>query len=69
MIVQAVATLANNLNMTTTAEGAETKAQLEKIRALGCTEMQGYFFSRPARAADVTRLFAGDERETKAGAA
>jgi diguanylate cyclase (GGDEF)-like protein/PAS domain S-box-containing protein len=56
-IVQAVASLANNLNITTTAEGVETQAQLDKIRALGCTEMQGYLFSRPKRAEDIARLF------------
>ena len=57
IIVQAVANLAASLNMTTTAEGAETPGQLEKIRALGCTEMQGYLFSRPKRAADIARMF------------
>ena len=36
-------------HMTTTAEGVETKQQLELLRALGCTEMQGYLFS-PAKA-------------------
>jgi diguanylate cyclase (GGDEF)-like protein len=59
-IVQAVANLAANLNMTTTAEGAETEGQLEKIRAFGCTEMQGYLFSRPKRAADIARLLRQD---------
>jgi EAL domain-containing protein (putative c-di-GMP-specific phosphodiesterase class I) len=32
--------------MTTTAEGVETLQQQELLRALGCTEMQGYLFSR-----------------------
>jgi EAL domain-containing protein (putative c-di-GMP-specific phosphodiesterase class I) len=38
--------------MTTTAEGVETAAQREALRALGCTEMQGYLFSaaKPAEA-------------------
>jgi EAL domain-containing protein (putative c-di-GMP-specific phosphodiesterase class I) len=31
--------------MTTTAEGVETLEQKELLRALGCTEMQGYLFS------------------------
>jgi diguanylate cyclase (GGDEF)-like protein len=57
VIVQAMTSLASNLNMTTTAEGAETEAQLDQIRALGCTEMQGFLFSRPARAEDIARLF------------
>jgi EAL domain-containing protein (putative c-di-GMP-specific phosphodiesterase class I) len=56
-IVRAVAGLANNLNIPTTAEGAETQAQLDQIRSFGCTEMQGYLFSHPKRAEDVARLF------------
>ena len=39
--------LANALNVTTTAEGVETEQQLEQIRRLGFTEMQGYLFSQP----------------------
>ena len=56
-IVRAVAGLAKNLNMITTAEGVETQQQLEQIRALGCTEMQGYLFSRPCRVTELVRLF------------
>jgi EAL domain-containing protein (putative c-di-GMP-specific phosphodiesterase class I) len=56
-IVRAVAGLAKNLNMTTTAEGVETQQQLDQIRALGCSQMQGYLFSRPCRAADLMKLF------------
>ena len=46
-IVRAVAAMANGLGMATTAEGVETKEQLETVRAEGCTEMQGFLFSRP----------------------
>ena len=55
-MVQALTSLATNLNMTTTAEGAETPGQLERIRALGCTELQGYLYSRPKRAAEIAAL-------------
>ena len=56
-IVQAITSLATSLNITTTAEGAETQAQMDRIRSLGCTEMQGYLFSRPKTAGDIARLF------------
>jgi diguanylate cyclase (GGDEF)-like protein/PAS domain S-box-containing protein len=56
-IVQAVVNIAASRNMTTTAEGVETEAQREILRALGCTEMQGYLFSAAKPAAEVRKLF------------
>ena len=55
-IVRAVAALANGLGMTTTAEGVETKEQLDTVRAEGCTEMQGYLFSKPLPASEVPQF-------------
>jgi predicted signal transduction protein with EAL and GGDEF domain len=55
-IVQAVTELAGRLRIATTAEGVETQEQLDKIQSLGCTEMQGYLYSRPLPAKDVARL-------------
>ena len=57
VIVQAVVNIAAASNMTTVAEGVETEAQREMLRALGCTEMQGYLFSKPKPAAEVRGLF------------
>ncbi|MCP3462360.1 EAL domain-containing protein [Bradyrhizobium sp. CCGUVB23] len=57
VIVQAVVNIASASNMTTVAEGVETEAQREMLRALGCTEMQGYLFSAPKAASDVRKLF------------
>ena len=56
-IVQATTNIATSMNMTTTAEGVETKEQMAKIRALGCTEMQGFLSNRPMRAQDIALLF------------
>ena len=56
-IVKAVTDLAESLSMTTTAEGVETQAQLDQVRELGCTDVQGYFFSKPVPVEDLTRLF------------
>ena len=56
-IVQAVVNIAAERNMTTTAEGVETEQQLEILRKLGCTEMQGYLFSPAIPAAEIPQLF------------
>jgi diguanylate cyclase (GGDEF)-like protein len=57
-IVQAVVNIASARAMTTTAEGVETEPQKALLRALGCTEMQGYLFSAARPAADVRTLIA-----------
>jgi diguanylate cyclase (GGDEF)-like protein len=56
-ILRAVASLGISLGIATTAEGVETKEQVDKVRAEGCTEMQGYFFSPPRPIKDIMRLF------------
>jgi diguanylate cyclase (GGDEF)-like protein len=56
-IVRAVAALANGMGMTATAEGVETPEQLDRIASEGCTEMQGFLFSRPLPAAEIERQF------------
>jgi len=63
-IVRAVAALANGMGMATTAEGVETREQFDKIAAEGCTEMQGYLFSRPLPVHEIERLFL-PRRETQ----
>jgi diguanylate cyclase (GGDEF)-like protein len=55
-IVQAVVNIAAARDMTTTAEGIETEQQRELLRALGCTEMQGYLFSAAKPAAELKQL-------------
>ena len=63
-IVNAVAGLAKCLNMISTAEGVETQQQFEALQAVGCTEMQGYLFSKARPAGEVGQFFA--ERATRA---
>ena len=55
-IVRAVVNIAAERHMTTTAEGVETREQQELLRALGCSEMQGYLFSRPKPAAEIRQM-------------
>ncbi|WP_237479001.1 putative bifunctional diguanylate cyclase/phosphodiesterase [Lichenibacterium dinghuense] len=57
-IVRAVASLGAALGMATVAEGVETLEQMSHIRREGCTEVQGYFISRPVPPAEIARLFA-----------
>jgi EAL domain-containing protein (putative c-di-GMP-specific phosphodiesterase class I) len=56
VIVGAIVDIARGLGMTTVAEGVETTEQLEKVRNLGCTKVQGYLFSRPRPAGEVPAL-------------
>jgi diguanylate cyclase (GGDEF)-like protein len=65
-IVRAVAALANGMGMTATAEGVETSEQLDKITSEGCTEMQGYLFSRPLPVHEIERLFLSGREPGKA---
>jgi EAL domain-containing protein (putative c-di-GMP-specific phosphodiesterase class I) len=67
-IVQAVANLAKSLNMTSTAEGVETQQQMDMLQSIGCSEMQGYLFSR-ARPAKEIRQFFGQQPARLPGAA
>ena len=55
-IVRVLAELAKSLRMMTTAEGVETSAQLDRVRRLGCTEMQGFLHSRPMPVQDLRRF-------------
>jgi EAL domain-containing protein (putative c-di-GMP-specific phosphodiesterase class I) len=45
--------LAGESGLAATAEGVETTAQADLLRRLGCTEMQGFLFSRPRTAEQV----------------
>ncbi len=59
-IVRTMLTLAHNLKMSVVAEGIETVAQLNQLRALGCEYGQGYFISRPMCAEAAEKLIAED---------
>ena len=66
-IVRAVVDIAAERHMTTTAEGVETEEQKELLRALGCSEMQGYLFSAAKPAAELKRrFFSGSTRKAVA---
>lgn len=46
-IASAIVSMARSLGLQTIAEGVETREQVDLLKALGCHQMQGYYFSRP----------------------
>lgn len=55
-IVRAISGLGRSLNITTTAEGVETADQLDRLRAEGCNEVQGFLFSQARPASEIAQL-------------
>jgi EAL domain-containing protein (putative c-di-GMP-specific phosphodiesterase class I) len=55
-LVRSVIQMAESLDLQCIAEGIETEAQLDIVRALGFELAQGYLFSRPISAAELTDL-------------
>ncbi len=55
-IIRAVVAMADSLDMTTTAEGVETEAQVRMVQDLGCRSIQGYYFGRPLPVAEARAL-------------
>ncbi len=60
-IVRAVCGLARSFGASTAAEGVENDEQLMHVKAEGCTEVQGYIFSRPMPAQDVAAMLAAEQ--------
>ncbi len=54
-IVNAVVTLGRSMGLTVNAEGVETAAQRDFLRAAGCDEMQGFLFSKAVPEAEITK--------------
>jgi len=57
-IVSAVASLGKSLGMPVTAEGVETSAEADALRALGCEHGQGFLFGKALNAAETEALLA-----------
>lgn len=52
-VVDAVVRLARALDLRVVAEGVETRQQADLLKQLGCDELQGYFFAKPMKAAQL----------------
>lgn len=61
-IARAIIHLAQDLGLSTIAEGVETQDVLDRLQALGCHEAQGYLFSRPVAAEMITKLLREQEK-------
>ena len=59
-IVKAVTGLAQSMGIETTAEGVELQDQLERLKFEGCTEAQGYLFSRPQNPEQFSDMRSGN---------
>jgi diguanylate cyclase (GGDEF)-like protein len=55
-IVAAIVAMAHALDLRVVAEGVETAEQLERLRTLGCEQVQGYYFARPGPPEDTDEL-------------
>lgn len=64
-IMAAIADLAHTLEMKVVAEGIETPDHRDQVRAAGCDEAQGYLFSRPVPAGEISIILA-QNADTKA---
>jgi len=68
IIVHSIVHLGRALGLTVTAEGVESADQHRFLQALGCHELQGYLFSKPVSAADITRRLRAQEAGEKSRA-
>ena len=61
-LVDVVLNIARHLQVPVVAEGVETEAQMNRLRAAGCDLIQGYYFSRPLPPEEFEKLIV---RETE----
>lgn len=66
-LVRSIIGMGKNLSMAIVAEGVERLRQLNLLRDMGCTEAQGYFFSRPVPQTDYLELASSLKKRQNAG--
>ena len=64
-LVMAVVTLGHNMRLKVIAEGVETEEQLRFLHLLRCDEIQGFLFSRPVAADEISRMLTKDGRASR----
>ena len=63
ILLRGIAALVHNLEMKVLCEGAETQAQTDLLREIGCDYIQGYYFGRPMSQDQYEKLTNHDEEE------
>ncbi|OGO84921.1 MAG: diguanylate phosphodiesterase [Chromatiales bacterium RIFOXYA1_FULL_46_5] len=58
LIAETIVNLGQKLGLATIAEGIETQAQEDAVRAMGCEEVQGFMYAKPMHAADLVKFLA-----------
>jgi diguanylate cyclase (GGDEF)-like protein len=66
-IIKAIVTLADALSLETTAEGVEAQDEIELVRALGCTHIQGFVYGRPVPEQQVVQQLSGSKQAAPVG--
>lgn len=62
IILSSIVNMTRKLGIRVIAEGVETKEQAEMLRSFGCSQMQGYYFSRPLPEREYEELLKSKKR-------
>ncbi len=57
LVIDGVVRLANSLNMDIIAEGVEDKSQIDFLKSVGCTVVQGYYYAKPMPATEFKEKY------------
>ena len=60
-VIAAIVSMGRSLGLTVTAEGIETEDQSRELRRFGCESFQGYLFSAPVSAAEISRMLEAEQ--------
>ena len=60
-ILNDVVSMAHGLHLSVVAEGVETREQMQRLRAVGCDYVQGYYFAKPMPVAEFEELWGRQE--------
>jgi EAL domain-containing protein (putative c-di-GMP-specific phosphodiesterase class I) len=56
-VLRSIASLGKTLKIRVTAEGVETQEQVEFLRDIACSDLQGFYFAKPLNEPDLAAYF------------